>query len=82
MIKNIENFTMDDMDSLNIYSDAFDWLVKNKPDEIDWQHISMDRELTEEFIEKYINYIDLDLASRYQNLSENFMIEHQDKFKK
>jgi hypothetical protein len=47
--------------------------------DIDWEEISCNQKLSEEFIEKFQNKVDWDAISIHQKLSEEFIQKFQDK---
>lgn len=49
-----------------------------KDEDINWNDISKYRELSENFIEKFKDYIDWNEISRHQILSEDFIEKHKD----
>ncbi|AUN01423.1 hypothetical protein EXM90_11505 [Clostridium botulinum] len=63
-MNNIENFVRKNKETLN---------------EIDWENISKNKNLTENFIIEFENNIDWFYIKCFQNLSENFLLKFKNK---
>lgn len=63
-INNIEDFVRKNKETLN---------------KIDWENISKNKNLTENFIREFENNIDWFYISGFQNLSEDFLLEFKNK---
>ena len=64
-------------DELQEIMDKYDW---KSIDDIDWNKISYDYNLSIKFMEKYFDKLNLEYISYYQILSENFIEEYLDEF--
>ena len=64
IINTVENFVRENKETLN---------------EIDWENISKNENLTENFIREFENNVDWFYVSSYQNLSEDFLLEFKSK---
>lgn len=53
--------------------------IRKNPKKFNWDEISADNILSEEFIEEFQDYVDWTHISLYQKLSEDFIIKFQDK---
>ena len=62
----------------DIRNKCFDMLDNNKK-KINWDWISINQTLSEEFIEKHMDKVEWFWISRYQTLSESFIEKYKDK---